>query len=140
MKQHTAFLSRRARAGLLLLLALLLAALSACGSHGVYAEDAGSTWFHGVCEDYSGEMSRELTVSENARISVRCSFSRKDGQMDVRITAADGSEAYRGDGVTGGSFSVELNHPGTYTIAVQTRGFSGSFSFDWETVGAAPAP
>lgn len=121
-----------------LLLALLML-LAGCNAAGVFSEEHGATWFHGVCERYTGQRSCELTVGDNACISVQCTLTCKNGQVDVTIADDEGTALHRGEDVsTDNAFVVQLTEPGSYTITVDAADYTGGFAFDWETAGAAP--
>lgn len=116
---------------------LLIILLCGCAHAAVCAEDLGEDHFSAVCELYSGSRSCQLTVGENACVSIRCNLTCRDGRLDLRITADDGSEAYRGDGLDAdAAFVVQLTKPGTYTLYMESHSFTGSLRFDWETAGA----
>ena len=119
-------------------LAALLLTLCSCSQASMFSEDLGSNYLHAVCQSYSGQRSCELTLSDNACINIQCSFTHKDGTLDVFITGSDGAVAYQGNGIdSSAAFVVQLTQPDNYTIRVEANHYTGSFSFEWETVGAA---
>lgn len=121
-----------------LCLAVCLLGLCSCSRAGVFSEDLGPGYLHTVCQGYTGQRSCQLTLSESACINIQCSFTHKSGQLDVRITDSSGAAAYQGNGIdSSAAFVVQLTQPDTYTICVDADGYTGSFSFEWETVGAA---
>ena len=121
----------------LLILLLILLTLTGCAAgSAMYSEDTGSSHFYGICEEYTGLRSSQLTLGENACINLQCTIDRKAGGVDIEITG--GGEVYAYDGLReSAELVLQLTAPGDYTISVNADDFSGGFHFDWETVGAA---
>ncbi len=118
---------------------LLLLLLCGCAGAAVCAVEEGENSLRAVCEAYSGERSAEVNVGDNACISIQCGIEPKEGSLDILICDSEGTVAYEGQNVAEQmSFVVQLTAPGGYTISVDADQFTGSYSFDWETVGAAP--
>lgn len=116
---------------------LLLSLLAGCGEASVFSEDAGTDHLYVVCEGYSGVHSAQVDLSENACINIQCGFTRKGGEVAVSIADEAGGEVYAGTVAEDASFVVQLTEPGKYMIHAQPSAYTGSFSFDWETVGAS---
>ena len=119
-----------------LLLVLLLCAGCVFGQ-AMFSEDRGETHYGGVCERYTGPQSCVLTLGENACINLRCTVERKSGELDINVGC--GAENYEYAGLQENvELVLQLTEPGDYTLSVDADNFSGSFRFEWETVGAAP--
>lgn len=125
-----------------LLLCLMLPWLFAgCSGSGVYSEEQGATYFHAVCEAYTGQRRCRLAVGDNACIGIQCAITCKEGRIGICISDKAGNEVYRSEGIgQNTNFTVQITEPDTYTISVDAAGYTGGFSFDWETVGAAAVP
>ena len=121
------------------LLSLLLVLLLCAGCvtrPAMYLEDCGENYFSGVSEKYSGQQNRSFTLGENACVNLHCIVERKDGTLDVSV---NGAEFYSYEGLRENvELVLQLTEPGDYTLLVDMKDYSGSFRFEWETVGAAP--
>jgi hypothetical protein len=122
------------------LLLVLLLLLAGCGrqTSAVISETSTATAFSMTHTAYTGHRETTLSVNDSATATVTGSLTSKSGSQTVTITDEDDNVAFAADGNSGASnFTVKLTGPATYTIAVDLTDHTGSYSFEWEVLGAA---
>jgi hypothetical protein len=122
------------------LLLVLLLLLAGCGrqTSAVISETSTATAFSMTHTAYTGHRETTLSVNDSATATVTGSLTSKSGSQTVTITDENGNVAFAADGDSGASnFTVKLTGPATYTIAVDLTDHTGSYSFEWEVLGAA---
>lgn len=122
----------------LLITALLLMALAAGCSTGAGTLKYGSelntpTKMSMSHEDFIGHKETQVMVLEGQPVVVTVSIITEKGTIDAYI-AKDNNKAnssYEGHDIKTSTFTVTLKEPGQYTIRVEAKNHSGSYSFSW---------
>ncbi len=76
---------------------------------------------------FTGEQTHELELQQGANIDV--TIRADSGRVDVVATGPDGKEIYKGNGASSGSFTLEIQQPGTYRFSVTGKSAKGGVSF-----------
>ncbi len=125
------------------LLALVLAlalALAACSGGEIISETTGARAYSLSCDRLTDTREATVSVGDSAAATLTASISRGRGSLSVRISGSDGAEVYAGNGIASStSFTLLLEGPADYTVALSCDGFTGSVDLTWETVGAGVA-
>ena len=85
-------------------------------------------------EKFSGFKQRNIEVSEDETLVISVNIVTNGGSIDAYI-ARDNDTAnstYEGKDIPTSSFTVTISKPGKYTLRVDARNHTGSYSFSWE--------
>lgn len=81
---------------------------------------------------FSGQDAKTITVHEGSPVEVFVSITTESGRLDLTIIGKDGTSSYEGKRLQTVDFSVTIEKPGDYDIAVTADKHSGGFKFTWE--------
>lgn len=121
-------------------LLLMLLLLTSCGAEeqAIISEVNTSTEFSMAYTAFTGTRQATISISDSATATVTGSLTSKSGSLSITIADEEGNVAFEATESTGASsFSVKLTGPANYTIDVTADNHTGSFSFQWEIIGAA---
>ena len=84
-------------------------------------------------ENFTGYRQTKVKVKENTPIVIRVDFVTESGELDAYIARDNNLElsSYEGNNVPTSSFTVTLSEAGIYTIRIDAKNHTGSFSFSW---------
>ncbi len=84
-------------------------------------------------DDFNGHKQTKIKVGSNEAVDVRVNIVTDSGSIDAYITKDDNIEnsEYKGNEISTSDFTVKLSEEGTYTVRVDAKHHSGSYSFSW---------
>ena len=92
-----------------------------------------STKMSMVYDKFTGYKESQIKVIEGQPVEVNVSIVTEKGSIDAYIAKDNNREnsSYEGHDIPTSEFSVTLKEQGVYTIRVDTKSHSGSYSFSW---------
>jgi hypothetical protein len=119
---------------LLVITSLISGCTTGSGSTLKSTELNTSTKMSMTYEKFTGYRQTKISVGENNPVTVRVNIVTENGELDAYIAKDNNRESssYEGNNVPTSSFTVTLSEPGTYTIRVDAKNHSGSYSFTWD--------
>ena len=86
-----------------------------------------------VYEKFTGSRVSQIKVVEGQPVEVNISIVTEKGSIDAYIAKDNNRDnsSYEGEDIPTSSFTVTLEEEGTYTIRVDAKNHSGSYSFSW---------
>lgn len=83
-------------------------------------------------EKFSGYKQTHIKVKNGETVQVKVHIVSESGSIDAYIAKDNGTKYYEGNDIKTSSFTVKLTEEGTYTVRVDAKKHSGSYSFSWE--------
>ncbi|MBP7331354.1 MAG: hypothetical protein KBA08_03475 [Firmicutes bacterium] len=86
-----------------------------------------------IYDEFSGYKETQIKVEEGQPVQVKVSFVTVRGPIDAYIAKDNNREnsSYEGHAIPTSEFTVTLKEQGIYTIRVDAKNHSGSYSFSW---------
>ena len=86
-----------------------------------------------VYEKFTGSRESKIKVVEGQPVEVNISIVTEKGSIDAYIAKDNNRDnsSYEGEDIPTSSFTVTLEEEGNYTIRVDAKNHSGSYSFSW---------
>lgn len=128
-------MSIKAKAAILLLLAVGLVSGLAFGNRGTFVGDCvkGPDAYLLDIEHMSGADRHELQLRSGDVLRVR--FETRKGALHMQIEAPDGTELYAGNGESATEFTVNVPESGTYAVTVEARQAQGTIHIQTKEEG-----
>lgn len=125
-------MSVKAKAAILLLLAVGLVSGLAFGDRGTFVGDCvkGPDAYLLDIEQMNGSDRHELRLRSGDVLRVR--FETRKGALHMQIEAPDGSALYTGNGESATEFTVNVPESGTYAVTVEARQAQGIIQIQTE--------
>ncbi|MDD3839455.1 MAG: hypothetical protein PHP06_02675 [Clostridia bacterium] len=84
-------------------------------------------------EKFNGYKKTKIKVNSNEIVEVSVNIVTESGSIDAYIAKDDDvrNSVYQGSDIPTSSFTVKLAEEGIYTIRVDAKNHSGSYSFSW---------
>lgn len=123
--------------GLLLVLLVLITILGGCtrGSGTVTnaSELHTSTKMSMLYDKFNGYKEAQIKVKEGESVVVTVNFVTESGSIDAYIAKNNDTDnsSYEGHDISTSSFTVTLSEQRNYTIRVDAKDHTGSYSFSW---------
>lgn len=82
---------------------------------------------------FNGHKETQINVKEGRPVEITVSFVTEKGAIDAYIAKENNTKncSYEGHTIPTSSFTVKLKEEGSYTIRVNAKNHSGSYSFSW---------
>ena len=92
-----------------------------------------STKMSMIYDEFTGYKESQIKVIEGQPVEVNVSIVTEKGTIDAYIARDNNknNSSYEGHAIPTSSFTVTLKEEGIYTIRVDTKNHSGSYSFSW---------
>lgn len=92
-----------------------------------------STKMSMIYDEFTGYKESKIQVNEGQPVEVNVSIVTEKGSIDAYIAKDNNknNSSYEGHDIPTSEFSVTLKEQGVYTIRVDTKKHSGSYSFSW---------
>jgi hypothetical protein len=122
---------------LLLITLILVAILSGCSKGSGTVKNASElntpTKISMIYEEFNGYKEKQIRVKENEPIIVAVNIVTESGSIDAYIAKYNDTDncSYEGHDIETSSFSVILSEQGDYTVRVDAKKHTGSYSFSW---------
>ena len=86
-----------------------------------------------IYEKFTGNRESQIKVVEGQPVEVTVNIVTEKGSVDAYIAKDNNRDnsGYEGEDIPTSSFTVILKEEGTYTIRVDAKNHSGSYSFSW---------
>ena len=86
-----------------------------------------------IYDEFNGYKETQIKVKEGQAVEVTVSIVTEKGSIDAYISKDNNREnsSYEGHGIPTSTFTVTLKEQGIYTIRVDAKHHSGSYSFSW---------
>lgn len=92
-----------------------------------------STKMSMIYDQFSGYKETQIKVKEGQPVEVTVNIVTEKGSIDAYISKDNNREnsSYEGHAIPTSAFTVTLKEQGIYTIRVDAKNHSGSYSFSW---------
>jgi hypothetical protein len=92
-----------------------------------------STKMSMIYDEFTGYKEAQIKVIEGQPVEVNVSIVTEKGSIDAYIAKDNNrkNNSYEGHDISTSEFSVTLKEQGVYTLCVDTKNHSGSYSFSW---------
>lgn len=86
-----------------------------------------------IYDEFSGHKETQIKVEKGQPVEVTVGIVTEKGSMDAYIAKDNNTKnsSYEGHTIPTSSCTVTLKEPGIYTIRVDAKNHSGSYSFSW---------
>lgn len=97
-------------------------------------EDNSPTQLSMSYETFTGFRQSIIRVPENKQVVVRIDIETETGSINAYIARDNDRDdsVYEGNKIQTSTFTVTLKEPGEYTLRVDAKKHTGSFTFSWD--------